>query len=188
MKIEAAALLADDGFAPDRHAHAFSLDMRYVGQSYTLSVECDPETAVWEDVRAAFGAIGYRRAGKYADGFARRRDPAQGMAGGNPPRDLEPRRAFLVQVVEINRIAVNGAVVMGRHVPFGGDVFGQYAPRRFADSDRFGSRHRADAPVQLVKGIGQRHQLATEGETIVLKLRHCEFPLSWPRLPAQHGR
>ena len=56
MKKEAATLLADDGFDTDRHAHAFSLDMRYVGQSYTLSVECDPETAVWEDVRAAFGA------------------------------------------------------------------------------------------------------------------------------------
>ena len=29
--------------------------MRYVGQSYTLSVECDPQTATLQGVREAFG-------------------------------------------------------------------------------------------------------------------------------------
>ena len=56
MRAQAEALLEEDGFARDRHAHAFSLDMRYVGQSYTLSVACDPATATWQDVRKAFGA------------------------------------------------------------------------------------------------------------------------------------
>ncbi len=56
MRAQAEALLEEDGFARDRHAHAFSLDMRYVGQSYTLSVACDPATAAWQDVRKAFGA------------------------------------------------------------------------------------------------------------------------------------
>ena len=56
MRAEAAALLAEDGFAADRHAHDFSIDMRYVGQSYTLAVPCDPGTVALTDLRAAFGA------------------------------------------------------------------------------------------------------------------------------------
>ncbi len=55
MRRDAAAMLVEDGFGPHRHAHEFSVDMRYVGQSYTLAVPCDPEAAVWSDLRAAFG-------------------------------------------------------------------------------------------------------------------------------------
>jgi N-methylhydantoinase A len=29
--------------------------MRYIGQSYTLSVPCDPQTATWDGLRKAFG-------------------------------------------------------------------------------------------------------------------------------------
>ena len=56
MRRDAGALLIDDGFEPDRHAHDFSVDMRYVGQSYTLAVPCDPDTAELAALRAAFGA------------------------------------------------------------------------------------------------------------------------------------
>ena len=56
MRRDAGALLTDDGFGPDRHAHDFSVDMRYVGQSYTLGVPCDPATVALADLRAAFGA------------------------------------------------------------------------------------------------------------------------------------
>ena len=56
MRREAGALLEGDGFAPDRHAHDFSVDMRYVGQSYTLAVPCDPETVELSELRTAFGA------------------------------------------------------------------------------------------------------------------------------------
>ena len=37
MRSQARALLEGDGFVPDRHRHDFSVDMRYVGQSYTLA-------------------------------------------------------------------------------------------------------------------------------------------------------
>ncbi|MDE0056735.1 MAG: hydantoinase/oxoprolinase family protein [Defluviicoccus sp.] len=56
MRSQARALLEGDGFASDRHAHDFSVDMRYVGQSYTLAVPCDPESAELAELRAAFGA------------------------------------------------------------------------------------------------------------------------------------
>ena len=54
MQDESAALLAEDGFSEDRHAHTFTLDMRYVGQSFTLSIRCDPDATSWDDLREAF--------------------------------------------------------------------------------------------------------------------------------------
>ncbi|MEX2453189.1 MAG: hydantoinase/oxoprolinase family protein [Rhodospirillaceae bacterium] len=54
MRSEAGALLVADGFADERHEHSFSADMRYVGQSFTLSIPCDPQTVSWEELREAF--------------------------------------------------------------------------------------------------------------------------------------
>ena len=56
MRASAAELLVADGFDEDRHEHGFSADMRYVGQSFTLSIPCDPATATWDDLREAFHA------------------------------------------------------------------------------------------------------------------------------------
>jgi len=54
MRDESTARLIDDGFAKDRHEHTFSLDMRYVGQSFTLSIPCDPLSTSWDELREAF--------------------------------------------------------------------------------------------------------------------------------------
>lgn len=54
MRDESTARLIDDGFADDRHEHTFSLDMRYVGQSFTLSIPCDPLSTSWDELREAF--------------------------------------------------------------------------------------------------------------------------------------
>ena len=54
MRDDAAELLKEDGFSKDRHEHNFTVDMRYVGQSFTLSIPCDPETADWDGLREAF--------------------------------------------------------------------------------------------------------------------------------------
>lgn len=56
MRKDAEELLLADGFAKDRHEHTFSVDMRYVGQSFTLSIPCDPQTVTWDDLREAFHA------------------------------------------------------------------------------------------------------------------------------------
>ena len=54
MRDESTARLIDDGFGEDRHEHTFSLDMRYVGQSFTLSIPCDPLSTSWDELREAF--------------------------------------------------------------------------------------------------------------------------------------
>jgi len=66
MLDEGAKDLARDGFEPARQAHNFTLDMRYAGQSYTLTIGCDPATATWDDLRAAFGAR-HKQTFGYAD-------------------------------------------------------------------------------------------------------------------------
>ena len=54
MRDDATARLIADGFGEDRHEHTFTLDMRYVGQSFTLSIPCDPLSTSWDELREAF--------------------------------------------------------------------------------------------------------------------------------------
>lgn len=54
MRQKAHKQLISDGFGDDRHSHTFSVDMRYFGQSFTLSIPCDPATMNWDDLREAF--------------------------------------------------------------------------------------------------------------------------------------
>ena len=54
MRENATRRLTEDGFDGNRQDHAFAVDMRYVGQSYTLSVACDPDAVDWETLKSAF--------------------------------------------------------------------------------------------------------------------------------------
>jgi len=55
LTMRAAATLTADGVAVDRHRHTVTLDMRYVGQSFTLPILWDAY-ADWTPLRAAFDA------------------------------------------------------------------------------------------------------------------------------------
>ncbi len=54
MRAAATAALVADGFAEDRQLHEFTADMRYMGQSHSLAVGCDPAVADWDALRAGF--------------------------------------------------------------------------------------------------------------------------------------
>ena len=56
MKASARQTLNDAGFMNDHQEHMFTADMRYVGQSYTLSVPLDEATENWRIVRELFAA------------------------------------------------------------------------------------------------------------------------------------
>lgn len=56
MRDEADRLLQFDGVEASRCKHAFSLDMRYAGQSFTMPIDWDPAHNGWEAVRKAFDA------------------------------------------------------------------------------------------------------------------------------------
>ena len=56
MRNDGAGRLEADGMPRDRHRHEFTLDVRYVGQSFTLPIRWDPDDADWAPLRAAFDA------------------------------------------------------------------------------------------------------------------------------------
>ncbi len=49
-------LLLGDGISVHRHRHTYSLDLRYVGQSFTLPIEWNPVDRDWAPLREAFHA------------------------------------------------------------------------------------------------------------------------------------
>ena len=53
---DAERALIGDGFPCERHVHAFTLDMRYAGQSFTLPIPWDPSQSEWDKVRSEFDA------------------------------------------------------------------------------------------------------------------------------------
>jgi N-methylhydantoinase A len=55
MRDNGSRMLAADGFDVANQRHEFTVDMRYLGQSFTLSVTCDPDTAEWDTLREGFG-------------------------------------------------------------------------------------------------------------------------------------
>ena len=137
---------------------------------------------------SAIGTGGHRGAGEDAKRLALFGRVAQGVTGGDAARNLEPSFAVGVEIVEIDSIAVDGAVVVGRHVAIGDDIFGQNPPGRMAKGHGFGLRHRAHAVAQDSESIGQRRQLAAESKTIVFKLRHRGLPFPWPEPRDPLGR
>jgi N-methylhydantoinase A len=66
LRREGEAQLLSDGIAAARHRHAFSLDMRYAGQSFTLPVSWRPEDMDFTTLREAFDAAHEETFG-YAD-------------------------------------------------------------------------------------------------------------------------
>jgi len=57
MISDAEQALASEGVPSNRHVHSFTLDMRYVGQSFTLSIPWDRSENGWQQLRAAFDAL-----------------------------------------------------------------------------------------------------------------------------------
>ncbi len=56
MREDGAAMLEADGVERGRHRHAFTLDVRHVGQSFTLPIPWSPADPDWTPLRAAFDA------------------------------------------------------------------------------------------------------------------------------------
>ena len=46
--------MSSDGFRDNRQKHSFNVDQRYVGQSFTISVPCNPKTVEWNKLRDLF--------------------------------------------------------------------------------------------------------------------------------------
>ena len=90
MRDDGAARLEADGMHRDRQRHEFTLDVRYVGQSFTLPIRWNPQDADWTPLRAAFDARHEETFG-YAD----------------PANDIEIVNVRLVSIGEVEKPAVD---------------------------------------------------------------------------------
>ena len=110
MLEDGAAGLEADGVSRDRHRHELTLDVRYVGQSFTLPIRWDPNDADWTPLRTAFDARHEETFG-YAD----------------PANDAEIVNIRLVSIGEVDKPVVDftpagggDPVIERRPVWFGG--------------------------------------------------------------------
>ena len=90
MRDDGAAKLEADGMSRDRHRHEFTLDVRYVGQSFTLPIRWNPADADWTPLRSAFDARHEETFG-YAD----------------PANDIEIVNVRLVSIGEVDKPSVD---------------------------------------------------------------------------------
>ena len=90
MRDDGATKLEADGMPRDRHRHEFRLDVRYVGQSFTLPIRWNPADADWTPLRSAFDARHEETFG-YAD----------------PANDIEIVNVRLVSIGEVDKPSVD---------------------------------------------------------------------------------
>ena len=132
MRDEGAASLEADGMPRDRHRHEFTLDVRYVGQSFTLPIRWDPADADWTPLRAAFD-VRHEVTFGYAD----------------PASDIEIVNVRLVSIGEVDKPVVDFAPAGG------GDPvierrpvwFGEWCETPVLDRERLAGGWRAEGPA-----------------------------------------
>jgi N-methylhydantoinase A len=124
--------LESEGFAGDRARFEASLDLRYAGQSFELSVPVDPEVdaATLADARERFDAAHERRYGHASPEepveLVTLRLRARGLVDP-PDLAVEPRDGSLDEVAELRsagrETASRDALVETRRVVLGGEAF-----------------------------------------------------------------
>ena len=138
MRDDGAAKLEADGMPRDRHRHEFTLDVRYVGQSFTLPIRWDPAGADWTPLRTAFDTRHEETFG-YAD-----------------PNDIEIVNVRLVSIGEVDKPAVD-------FMPAGGGNplierrpvwFGEWIETPVIDRERLAAGWRIEGPAIVEEAGG----------------------------------
>ena len=139
MRDDGAAKLEADGMPRDRHRHEFTLDVRYVGQSFTLPIRWDPAGADWTPLRASFDARHEETFG-YAD----------------PANDVEIVNVRLVSIGEVDKPVVDftpdgsGAPVIERRPVW----FGEWCETPVVERKRLAAGWRIEGPAIVEEAGG----------------------------------
>ncbi len=139
MRADGAAALEADGVGRERHRHECALDVRYVGQSFTLPVRWDPDDADWTPLRAAFDARHEETFG-YAD----------------PANDVEIVNVRLVSIGEVDKPALDlaprgaGDPVIERRPAW----FGEWRETPVLDRERLPAGSRIEGPAIVEEAGG----------------------------------
>ena len=139
MRDNGTAKLEADGMPRDRHRHEFTLDVRYVGQSFTLPIRWNPADADWTPLRAAFDE-------RHEDTF--------GYA--DPANDIEIVNVRLVSIGEVDKPVVDFTPAGGgdpviEHRPV---WFGAWIDTPVVDRERLASGWRVEGPAIIEEAGG----------------------------------
>ena len=165
MRGDGTAKLEADGMPRDRHRHECTLDVRYVGQSFTLPIRWDPTDADWTPLRAAFDSRHEETFG-YAD----------------PANDIEIVNVRLVSIGEVDkpvmdfRPAGGGDPVIERRPVW----FGEWMETPVIDRERLPASWRMDGPTIVEEAGGTT--VAPPGWTIEVDAGGalmCEGSVRW---------
>ena len=139
MRGDASATLEADGMPRDRQRHEFTLDVRYVGQSFTLPIRWNPGDVDWTPLRAAFDARHEETFG-YAD----------------PANDVEIVNVRLVSIGEVDKPVVDftpdgsGDPVIERRPVW----FGEWCETPVVDRERLAAGWRIEGPAIVEEAGG----------------------------------
>ena len=139
MRDDGAARLEADGMPGDRQRHEFTLDVRYVGQSFTLPIRWNPADTDWTPLRAAFDARHEETFG-YAD----------------PASDVEIVNVRLVSIGEVDKPVVDfapagsGDPVIERRPVW----FREWCETPVVDRERLAAGWRAEGPAIVEEAGG----------------------------------
>ena len=165
MREDGAGRLEADGMPRDRHRHEFTLDVRYVGQSFTLPIRWDPDDADWTPLRAAFDARHEETFG-YAD----------------PANDIEIVNVRLVSIGEVDKPVVDftpaggGEPVIERRQAW----FGEWRETPVLDRERLPVGWRIEGPAIVEEAGGTT--VAPPGWTVEVDTSGalmCEGSVRW---------
>ena len=165
MRDDGAAKLEADGTPRDRQRHEFTLDVRYVGQSFTLPIRWDPADSDWAPLRVAFDARHEETFG-YAD----------------TANDIEIVNVRLVSIGEVEKPAVD-------FMPAGGGDallecrpvwFGEWIETPIIDRERLAVGWRTEGPAIVEEAGGTT--VAPPGWTVEVDRSGalmCEGAVRW---------
>ena len=162
---DGAAQLEADGMPRDRQRHELTLDVRYVGQSFTLPIRWDPTDTGWTPLRAAFDARHEETFG-YSDSAS----------------DIEIVNVRLVSIGEVDKPVVDfaptgsGDPVIERRPVW----FGEWCETPVVDRERLAAGWRIDGPAIVEEAGGTT--VAPPGWTVEVGtsgVLMCEGGVRW---------
>ena len=165
MRDDGAAKLETDGIPRERHRHEYTLDVRYVGQSFTLPIHWDPADTDWTPLRAAFD-VRHEETFGYTDSAS----------------DIEIVNVRLVSIGEVGKPVVDFApagsgdpVIERRQV-----WFGEWCETPVVDRERLAAGWRIDGPAIVEEAGGTT--VAPPGWTVEVDAGGalmCEGSVRW---------
>ena len=118
------------------------------------------------------GALGHRRAGENADGFAGFQRLLRACAGGQAASDDERRVAVAFEISMAHGVTIDRGIVERRQIDRRLDVIGGDAAVRGVQRQPFSFGDRRDALADQPFHVLERQQRTGKGETVVGQLRH----------------